>query len=437
MPSPLKKATRLIRHGQFALAREMLQYESGNQRALYLLSLLYRYDDDYERELETVTRSLDMDGNSAYMRERLAWHNLPFLNRVVPRRALDLPRDPDATPTQEMLDQLCIVTTGGSDEPFRQLLIELLESLAATRLYKDTPVYIFDAGISDEDRQFLLTRFKQIRGIRDPGWDVDVGELKDGYKATTARIFMNKHFPGHRYYLWIDTDCWVQNELAIDELILLAHEQGLGICPDAVPSREFYSMIPAPARYKDAAFLQAPPATDALFCIDAATPTFDEFQRVFLELYAFGGFTHFLGQFVINVLMRRDGRELKQTDLQRVLYNISVNVLAGCPVLDESNRILNTRKELVGFPHLTWHTKVFSPYCRPFLRSSSAALSVEYANEIETLFWKDELEAREDVTYASVCYRTWPWADKPQLVRLLTDETAWSAHDSGGGLPDV
>lgn len=437
MSSALNKAAQCLRHGQFVPAREMLQREAGSQRALYLLSLLYRYDDDYARELETVTRSLNMYGDSAYMRERLAWHHLPLRDRVVPRRSLDVSRDPDATPTQEMLDQLCIVTTGGSDEPFRQLLVELLESLEATKLYRNTPVYLFDAGISDEDKHFLRTRFKQVRGIRDPGWDVDVGELKDGYKATTARIFMNRHFPGHRYYLWIDTDCWVQNEVAIDELITLAHEQGIGICPDAVPSREFYAALPAPARYKDAAFLQAPPATDALFCIDAATPIFDEFQRVFLELYEYGGFTHFLGQFVINVLLRRDGRELKQTDLQRVLYNISVNVLAGCPVLDEGNRILNTRKELVGIPHLTWHAKVFSPYYRPFLKSTSTSLSLEYANQIETLFWKDELEAREDITYASVCYRTWPWADKPQLHKLLMDEAAWSAHESGGRLPDV
>lgn len=178
MSSRLSSATQHIRHGQFDIAREILELETGNQRALYLLSLLYRYDDDYERERETVTRSLNMDGSSAYMRERLAWHNLPFVDRLVPRRALDLPRDPDATPTQEMLDQLCIVTTGGSDEPFRQLLVELPESLAATRLYRNTPVYIFDAGISDEDRQFLLDRFPQIRGIRDPGWDVDVGETQ-------------------------------------------------------------------------------------------------------------------------------------------------------------------------------------------------------------------------------------------------------------------
>ena len=43
--------SQLLRSSQFANAREMLLGDAGNQRALYLLSLLYRYDDDYETDL--------------------------------------------------------------------------------------------------------------------------------------------------------------------------------------------------------------------------------------------------------------------------------------------------------------------------------------------------------------------------------------------------
>lgn len=437
MSAGVTPAERLLREGNFAPAKRLLENESGDQHALYLLSLLYRHDDAYDRELEVVKRSLETDGSDSYMRARLAWHDLPLFDRVVPRKPLDLPRDPAATPTPEMLDQLCFVTTGGSDEPFRQLLVELLESLEATRLYRDVPVYIFDAGLSDDDKHFLMGRFSQIREIRDPGWDVDAGDLKNGYKATTARVFMNKHFPGHRYYMWIDTDCWVQDELAIDELLRLAHRQGIGICPDAIPSRIYYEPLPTPARYKDVAFLHAPPATDALFCIDATSGTFEEFQRVFLDLYQYAGFFHFMGQFAINVILRTDGRELQQADLQRVLYNISVNVLAGCPLLDASNRLLNCRREVVGFPHLTWHAKILTPYVRPFIKATGADISPAYANQVETLFWNGELLASDDITYASACYRTWPWADKGRLRELLMNAGAARPHRSGGRLPDV
>lgn len=436
MSAGLTAAEWLLRDGDFARATRLLEAEPANQHVLYLLSLLYRYDDAYDGEREVVRRSLELDGSNAYMRGRMAWHDLPLFDRVVPRQRLELPRDPATTPTQEMLDQLCFVTTGGSDEPFRQLLVELLESLAATRLYASIPVYIFDAGLSDEDKHYLLGRFKQIREIRDPGWDVDAGELKNGYKATTARVFMNRHFPGHRYYLWIDTDCWVQDENAIDELVQRAHGQGIGICPDAIPSRTYYAAMPAPARYKDTAFLAAQPATDALFCIDAGTGTFDELQRVFLKLYQYGGFSHFMGQFAINVILRRGGREVQQLDPQRVLFNISVNVLAGCPLLDADNHILNCRREIVGFPHLTWNAKFLSPYHRPFIKSTSADISPEYANRVEMLFWNNELPVSDDLAYASACYRTWPWADKGRLRELLMDHRARRGHDSDRSRPD-
>lgn len=414
-------AGELLRSGRLAQAREQLAREPADPRTLYLLSLLYRYDDDYARERAVITRALAMDGGNAYMRGRQAWYDLPSFGRVVPRRPLILPRDPDKTPEPETLDQLCIVTAGGSDEPFRQLLIELLESLEATRLYRDAPVYIIDSGLTDQDRHFLMVRFPQIRSIRDPGWDVDTGGMSLGYKATTARVFMNRHFPGHRFYLWIDTDCWVQDELALDELLSLARSQGIGICPDAVPSRMLYATFPAPPGFMDAGFLRAPPGTDALFCIDAAGPTFDDLQRVFLELHRHSGFTHFIGQFAMNVILRRDGREAVQADAQRVLLNVSINELSGCPLVDEDDRILNLRGEIAGVPHLTWNTKFLSPYRRPFIRSTSSSISLAYANHVEGLFWNDALPASEDIRYTSLCYRTWPWADKPLLRALLTE----------------
>jgi hypothetical protein len=68
-----------------------------------------------------------------------------------------------------------------------------------------------------------------------PGWDLDFprrDRTPEIRKAQIARPFLPRHFPGHRLYLWIDADAWVQEWSAI-EIALAAAERGpLAICPE-------------------------------------------------------------------------------------------------------------------------------------------------------------------------------------------------------------
>ena len=429
MSNRIDLAKQLLKDQEFDIAKHMLEKETNDPEALYLLSLLYRYDDEYDKEKAVVAQALEIDGSNAYMRERLAWNNLPIFDRVVPRQPLHLPRDPKTIPSAEVLENLCFVTTGGSDEPFRQLLIELLESLEATQLYKNVPVYIFDAGFTDDDKNFLYGRFKNIKQIKDPGWDIDPrkgfglhnkGNM-NGYKAMTARPFIPKHFPGHRYYMWIDTDCWVQDERAIDTMVHLAVTQGVSICPDLIPQiRGLYHGHMMPEKYQVEEILSRHTLMNSVVCIDTKGDFFNLWQKYFLELYDLGKFNHFADQLSINLAMAQEGKNCVIPPLQETQLIVSSNY--GCPVLSEDKKtILNIQKNVVGFLHLTWYTKNpdYTPYRRPFLKSESKDLSKDHVHRIEGAFHRKLPVFDQDVVYASLCYRIWPWADKKTIKDLL------------------
>jgi hypothetical protein len=69
------------------------------------------------------------------------------------RPPLHLPLDLESIPSQSTLNDLCFVSAG--DSAYFELLVEMLESLKATRLYRDTPVNIIDCGLSNEERSYL------------------------------------------------------------------------------------------------------------------------------------------------------------------------------------------------------------------------------------------------------------------------------------------
>lgn len=47
MSSRIDLAKQLLRDGEYVIAKQMLGKEGSDPQALYLLSLLYRYDDEY------------------------------------------------------------------------------------------------------------------------------------------------------------------------------------------------------------------------------------------------------------------------------------------------------------------------------------------------------------------------------------------------------
>ncbi len=111
MSSRVEMARKLVQENEFEVAKQILEKEHQDLEALYLLSLLYRYDDDeYDKERVVIEKSLTLSADQNYMKERLKWHNLPIFDRIVPRKPLHLPRDPDTAPSAEVLENMCFVT---------------------------------------------------------------------------------------------------------------------------------------------------------------------------------------------------------------------------------------------------------------------------------------------------------------------------------------
>ncbi|USO02701.1 MAG: hypothetical protein H6850_01795 [Alphaproteobacteria bacterium] len=205
-----------------------------------ILQLSYQYQREwrFEKDKALILEAKELFPDWNYADLRLAWHARPEFDRdpakskTQPRQPLHLPRDPNYIPKQETMDSLCFVTASGSDQPYFDLSVQLLESLKATRWYKDVPIKILDCGLTQEDADYLRQRFNAE--VKDPGWDMDPEKLSkekqgpiNGWKGAISRPYIQKHFPGYKYYFWSDTDNWIQDERAMDKLVCLCEEQGI------------------------------------------------------------------------------------------------------------------------------------------------------------------------------------------------------------------
>ena len=109
---------------------------------------------------------------------RPVFHKDPSKSKTQPRPALRLERDSNYIPSDETIQSLCFVTGASSNAPYFDLVIQLIESIKATRFYKDVDIKVLDCGLNQEDIQYLKERFNAE--VKDPGWDVDVNFLEEG-----------------------------------------------------------------------------------------------------------------------------------------------------------------------------------------------------------------------------------------------------------------
>lgn len=186
-----------------------------------------------------------------------------------PRNPLHLKRDSRFIPKTETMQQLCIVTA--ADRKYFSLLTEFIESIKATRYYKDIDICIVDCGLTSKQKIDLKQRWG-ITNIKDPGWDVKVKKGTPKHvKSITVRPYIAKHFPGYRYYLWIDSDAWIQDERVLDRFVHLCQKQGWAFCSSNFPNWAFLTLQTLP--YKDwfkIAFKNK--LQGGVFCFDVNSP---------------------------------------------------------------------------------------------------------------------------------------------------------------------
>jgi len=132
-----------------------------------------------------------------------------------------------------------IAITGG-DANYFDLLRDCVGSLRATEEGRAMTLGILDCGLTAEQRDWFAG---QGAIFVTPDWDFDFparAQLKDGYKALTARPFLPRYFPGFDLYFWIDADCWVQQGDAIALFLRAARTGALAAAPEIHRSMRHY-----------------------------------------------------------------------------------------------------------------------------------------------------------------------------------------------------
>ena len=131
-----------------------------------------------------------------------------------------------------------------ADSNYFDLLNELIDSILKFEKSKDVAICILDAGLTDEQKNILLSKVDEIKKAE---WDIKVPGSKirgkEWLKSQVSRAFIPNYFPNYKKYLWIDCDAWVQEWSAI-ELYFKACDKGkLGITQTMAPGYRIMSRV--------------------------------------------------------------------------------------------------------------------------------------------------------------------------------------------------
>lgn len=237
MSERLRLAKQLIQQDKFESAKKILAHNTNDLETVRISSLLHRYDGEYDVEQTLVERALEIDSGDTYMRERSAWHTLPWLDRLVLRKPLKS-MQPRQAPPPSILEKSAIVS--GADSNYFHFLIQLIESIQNSNYYKEIPICILDCGLTDAQKHSLQTQYK-VHDIQTATWPVNpkaktmnmggvkTVEMHSGYKGIMNKPFLFQYFPNFEYIFWIDADSWVQDDRVFDTGFLLTEKYGIGV----------------------------------------------------------------------------------------------------------------------------------------------------------------------------------------------------------------
>ncbi len=125
-----------------------------------------------------------------------------------------------------------IIITGG-DAGYFTLMSECLMSLAPFCAANGVARGALDFGLVADQRQELA---RAGIAVVSPGWDYPLATFDtpppDYFRAMTARPHLPAHFPGYDLYMWLDADCWVQDEAAVRLYLDAAAELGFAVTPE-------------------------------------------------------------------------------------------------------------------------------------------------------------------------------------------------------------
>ena len=131
-----------------------------------------------------------------------------------------------------------------ADSNYFSLLDELIDSIKRFEESKDTAICILDAGLSEGQKNKLLSKVDEIKSAE---WDIKVPESKikgrEWLKSQVSRAFLPKYFPNYEKYLWIDCDAWVNDWKTIDLYFKACEDSKLGITQTIGPGYKITSKV--------------------------------------------------------------------------------------------------------------------------------------------------------------------------------------------------
>ena len=131
-----------------------------------------------------------------------------------------------------------------ADSNYFPLLDELIDSIKRFKESKDTAICVLDAGLSEEQKNKLLSKVDEIKFAE---WDIKVPESKikgrEWLKSQVSRAFIPKYFPNYEKYLWIDCDAWVNDWQTIEIFFKACDENKLGITQTIGPGYKITSKV--------------------------------------------------------------------------------------------------------------------------------------------------------------------------------------------------
>ena len=131
-----------------------------------------------------------------------------------------------------------------ADSNYFPLLDELIDSIKQFEASKDTAICVLDAGLSEEQKNKLLSKVDEIKSAE---WDIKVPENKikgrEWLKSQVSRAFLPKYFPNYEKYLWIDCDAWVNDWQTIELYFKACDDNKLGITQTIGPGYKITSKV--------------------------------------------------------------------------------------------------------------------------------------------------------------------------------------------------
>ena len=131
-----------------------------------------------------------------------------------------------------------------ADSNYFPLLDELIDSIKQFEASKDTAICVLDAGLSEEQKNKLLSKVDEIKSAE---WDIKVSENKikgrEWLKSQVSRAFLPKYFPNYEKFLWIDCDAWVNDWQTVELYFKACDDNKLGITQTIGPGYKITSKV--------------------------------------------------------------------------------------------------------------------------------------------------------------------------------------------------